>query len=101
MSFQNAYNKSASREIEFEPKDENVLTEELKKEEIRKWLQHPISRELIFFLGKRELELLNNARNCAKSNLQSEGITKNLLKAVSVREIIEYLTQNKLPQDIE
>ncbi len=96
MSFQQAYNKSANRNVEFISKDEVEL--DLRKEEIRKWLQHPISRELILFLGKRELELLNNARILVRIDIKSDNITKNLLKAVGYREVIEYLTQNKQPE---
>ncbi|HEX9232720.1 MAG TPA: hypothetical protein VF849_01590, partial [Blattabacteriaceae bacterium] len=100
MSFTSAYNKSASRDIELEVKEDN-LTEQLKKEEFEKWLRLPFTQELILFLGKRELTLLNNARNSAKANLQSENIAKNLLKAVGYREVIEFLTTNKHPIDIE
>ena len=100
MSFQNAYNKSASREIEFEPK-ENSVEVEIQKEEIKKWLALPITRELLLFLGRRELELLNNSRNAVKISLLHENIAKNLLKAIAYREVIEYLTINKKPVDIE
>jgi len=100
MSFQDAYSKSANRDIEFNPK-ENSIDGEIQKEELKKWLALPITRELIFFLAKRELELLNNARNSAKANLQSENIAKNLLKAAAYREVIDRLIENKNPVDIE
>ncbi len=100
MSLQSAYNKSANRDVEFVQKDDN-LVEQIKEEEIKKWLQLPITKELLFFLGSRELTLLNNARNASKANLQSENIVKNLLKAVGYREVIDYVTANKKPIDVE
>jgi len=100
MSFQSAYNKSASRSIEFEPKEGSIEVD-IQKEELRKWLNLPITKELVFFLAKRELELLNNARNSAKANLQSENIAKNLLKACAYREVIDRLIENKNPVDVE
>ncbi len=96
MSFQNAYNKSASRDIEFTPAEEQ--TEILiKQEELKKWLTHPFTRDFLLFLGKRELELLNNSRNCVKVNLNHENITRNLLKAIAYREVIDFLVENKPP----
>src|SRR6266496_4498481 len=93
MSFQAAYNKSASRDIEFEPKTD-LISEEEKQEEIKKWLSLPITKQFLLFLGKRELELLNIARNCAKVKLGNENTDKNLLKAVAYREIIDYLVSD-------
>ena len=94
MSFTSAYNKSASRDIELESKDDLIL-EEIKKEEVKKWLSFPITQQFLIFLAKRELELLNTARNCCKAKLGNENTDKNLLKSVAYREIIDYITANK------
>ncbi len=96
MSFQSSYNKSANRDIEFTPKEPDV-SEQIIEEERRKWLLLTITRDFILFLGRRELELLNSARNAAKIDFQNEAIIKNLIKATAYRELIDYLVERKLP----
>ena len=98
MSFQNAYSKSASRDIEFTPQEEatEIL---LKTEEIKKWLNLPLTRELLLFLGKRELELLSLARNSANVSSKNDNTDKNLHKSSAIREVIDYLIENKKPKE--
>jgi len=98
MSFTSAYNKSASRDIEFTPQEEatEIL---LKTEELKKWLNLPFTRELLLFLGKRELELLNNARNCSNVSSKNDNTDKNLHKSSAIREVIEFMTENKKPKE--
>ena len=99
MSTITAYNKSIGRnDIELESKEEQEFRKAI-EEELKTWLRLPKTRDFILFLGKRELELLNAARNCSKVKLSNENTDKNLQKSIAYREIIDYLVTNKIPTE--
>lgn len=103
MSQVSAYNRMSgrSKEEDLTPEEESAKIElkNLELEELKRWIQLPKTKDLLVFLGKRELELLNNARNCSKMKLGNENTDKNLQKSIAYREIIDYLTQNKQPTE--
>lgn len=100
MSHQAAYNQMAKRvplpdEEEIKEQQENRL---LLEEELKHWLNLPKTKEFLTFLAQKELELLNNARNCSRSKLGNENTDKNLQKSIAYREVIDYLITNKKPE---
>lgn len=100
MSIQKAYSRMAGRipEQTQDEVDQENTEKVLAESELKRWLDLPKTKELIIFLGKRELELLDNARNCSRVKLGNENTDKNLQKSIAYREVIEFLTQNKLPE---
>ena len=96
MSIATAYSKMSGRDsVEDVSKDDadKILLEN----ELKQWLALQKTKELLLFLAQRELQLLNNARNCVKVKLGNENTDKNLLKSVAYREVIDYLIENKQP----
>lgn len=94
MSTTKAYDRMSGRvkDIETEPADEHAKL--LAEEELKTWLNMERTQNLLTFLARRELELLNAARNCSRVN--SDSATNRLLHvSIGYREVIEFITENK------
>lgn len=96
MSFQKAYNTSVGRkDLEYESIDDHEKL--LIQDELKRWLDLSKTKELLLFLAKRELDLLNAARNSSKISLKNDNTDRNLLKSLGIREVIDYILENKQP----
>jgi len=94
MSTVRAYDRMSGRvaDIETEPKDEHAKL--IAEEELKTWLTMEKTQNLLIYLARRELELLNAARN--SSRLNSDNSTNRFLHiSIGIREVIEYITENK------
>lgn len=84
------YDKAVDREKEEIPQ-EDIIKDEI----LAQWKHSLPTKNLLTFLINREIEYLNTARNLACVRFEDENIIRNLLRAKTIREIIDYINESE------
>lgn len=92
--YQHARNKNTERVVE------PVNPLEIKKQQLHvEWLKHEHTQEFINFLLEEETELKELAIRLACNGAKKKQITKALISANKVKEIISYARRNRRTDD--